>query len=223
MNGVWTGDVVARLRPTLTRLVEGVVEGDRITVEAMEDAATPYEFGFPEDGWYTVGRPVRDENFVVRAHWVFPVTGTRPLPRHLRLSGYDIGHQVVVTRGEFLGAQGTVTSLLGPPRPAVLLAGGAAHVIDAVGALFPDGADPADLAPLAVRCPPGAPVWVWRPLPLVWGRGVVTAQTPRRTKVWVLEEETEWVYQPDRLLIHPRHDDVAPPWIVPTGRHTRRP
>lgn len=218
------GEVVLRLKPTITRLAKGRRDGGVIYVgldpEMSEPAPHhPYEIGVPNQGWMSVSRPTVD---VARMTWVYPVLDLRPLPPHLQLSEYDVGHQVVIVRGEFMGTQATVQQIQDgrDGRAVYVLSGGGSTVPDALAAVRPsDDQDLAALAPLRVRLPAGSPAWVWAS---GWKRAVITGYDGSTCAAWLTEIDEGWRGLRSRVLVRPREDEVTPSPIARRPAPARR-
>jgi len=172
-EGTFEADVVLKVKPTLVRLSRVIVTGETAWLMGMDPEmwsemyrrdGVPYRIGVTGEGWYpveeiTLPRDPGGGADPAVAGWARLRLGVlEPLPPYMILSSYDIGHPVVVTTGEYLGATGMVEDIR---RESVILNAGASHRFDAVGAIR-TGTRHGDarLAPLKVLQPKGSRVWV---------------------------------------------------------------
>lgn len=199
-----TRSVVLRVGPSILRLSDAWICGSRAWLFNAEFSggrpdAIPYELGVNTEGWYAVTQvTVPDPTTATEdERWMVVDLGTfTALPPHMVLSSYDIGHQVVVTVGEFLGQQGRIVGII---KGAYVHEGGAGHRPDAIAAVR-TGSRVADrvLAPMKVRLPPGSRVWVRTEAG--WLDGVVSQYLRQgAVEIWVPDARRAVRVQRNRL------------------------
>lgn len=216
-DDVYDRDVVLRTKPTLVRLSNATIctsvawllqlDGDT-WAEMYRRDQVPYRMGVSGEGWFGVEeiRLPRDPgggSDPEVSGWARLALGPlEPLPPHMILSSYDIGHPVVVTVGEFLGTTGMVEDVR---RGSVILPGGAGHRTDAIAAIRTGTrAGDAKLAPMMVLLPRGSAVWVHLE-DGDWSSAVISDYVDNdgypKVELWLTAEKRELLRDRDRREI----------------------